>query len=348
VDADSGQAAWQFTGGARIDSAPSIYQNQVLFGCGDGYVYSVRASDGQLAWRLQAAREERRIAACGQIESASPVIGSVLVENGVVYATAGRSSYADGGIDLYRIKSQTGEILSKNTIYSPDPKTGKQPDHIAPAVMPGARADILSADDRCVYMRDMVFNMTGIEQPEGKAHLFTLTDFLDDTWPHRSYWIFGTQCSLATGCSSRDKKLVYGRLLVLDESKIYGYGRSQVHWSNQLQDGPYRMFCVSKDEGTALWQKSLKIQVRSMVLADKILFVAGPVLDMNGEPQGQTGNVKNILLALSASDGTELAKYELDAAPIFDGMAVAYGRLYISMMDGSLVCMAKDSSMARL
>ena len=348
IDSDSGQAAWQFTGGARIDSAPSIYQGQVLFGCRDGYVYSVRASDGQLAWRLQAAREDRYIAACSQLESASPVIGSVLVEDGVVYATAGRSSYADGGIDLYRIKSQTGEVLSKNTIYSPDPKTGKQPDHIAPAVMPGARADILSADDRCVYMRDMAFNMSDAGQSEGKAHLFTLTDFLDDTWPHRSYWIFGTECSLSTGCSSRDKKLIYGRLLVFDESKIYGYGRSQVHWSNQLQDGPYRMFCVSKDQGTALWQKPLEIQVRSMVLADKVLFVAGPVVGMNDQLEEGAGKEKAVILALSASDGTELAKYELDAAPIFDGMAVAHGRLYISMVDGSLACMAKDSSMARL
>ncbi|MEK7992447.1 MAG: PQQ-binding-like beta-propeller repeat protein, partial [Planctomycetota bacterium] len=242
IDADSGQAAWHFTGGARIDSPPSIDQGRVLFGCRDGYVYSVRASDGQLAWRLQAAREGRRIAACGQLESASPVVGSVLLNDGVVYATAGRSSYVDGGIDLYRLKPETGGILSRTTIYSPDPKTGKQPDHIAPAVMPGARADILTGDDSCVYMRDMAFDKNGVELPEGKAHLFTLTDFLDDTWPHRSYWIFGTQCSLATGCSSRDKNLIFGRVLVFDESKIYGYGRSQVHWSNQLQDGPYRLF----------------------------------------------------------------------------------------------------------
>jgi len=338
IDADSGQAAWHFTGGARIDSPPSIYQGWAFFGCRDGYVYSVRASDGQLAWRLQAAREGRRIAACGQLESASPVVGSVLLNDGVVYATAGRSSYVDGGIDLYRLKPETGSILSRSPIYSPDPKTGKQPDHIAPAVMPGARADILTGDDRCVYLRDMVFDKNGVELPEGKAHLFTLTDFLDDTWPHRSYWIFGTQCSLATGCSGRDKNLIFGRLLVFNESKIYGYGRSQVHWSNQLQDGPYRLFCVGRDEGTALWQKPLPIQVRAMVLTDKALFIAGPALDVEGE----SGNKKAMLMAISASDGTELAKYPLDSAPIFDGMAAAYGRLYVSMTDGSLVCMAQE------
>jgi hypothetical protein len=79
-----------------------------------------------------------------------------------------------------------------------------------------------------------------------------------------------------------------------------------------------------------------------MVLTDKVLFVAGPALDMDGEPEARSGNEKALLMAISASDGTELAKYELDAAPIFDGMAAAYGRLYISMTDGSLVCMAQE------
>ena len=355
IDAQSGRLIWHFTGGARIDSPPSIYQGRVLFGCRDGYVYCVRASDGQLAWRVQAAREGRRIAACGQLESASPVIGSVLVDGGVVYATAGRSSYADGGIDLYRLKPETGEVLSKTTIYSPDPETGKQPAHIAPAVMPGARADILTGDGGLVYMRDMAFDNRGAELPEGKAHLFALTDFLDDTWPHRSYWIFGTQCSLATGCSTRDKNLIFGRMLVFDESKVYGYGRSQVHWSNQLQDGPYRLFCVGKAGGPALWQNRLKLQVRAMVLTEKVLFAAGPALDADGRTESQAGGAKAMLAAISPSDGTELAVYELGCPPVLDGMAAAYppprlasgdagagGRLYISMADGNLVCMAQE------
>ncbi len=339
IDADSGQVAWGFTGGARIDSAPTVHEGRVLFGCRDGYVYCLRAPDGRLAWRLRAAREARRIAACGQLESPSPVLGSMLVQDDVVCATAGRSSYVDGGIDLYRLESQTGSVLSRTPIYSPDPQTGKQPKHIAPAVMPGARADILTGDDSFIYMRDMVFDKRGIEQTAGKAHLFTLTDFLDNSWPHRSYWIFGTQCSVATGCSSRDKKLIFGRLLVFDESDIYGYGRGQVHWSNQLQDGAYRLFAVSRDNGATRWQAPVKIQVRAMVLAGKALFVAGPLVDADDTSEGS--NREALLLAISASDGTELAKYPLDCPPIFDGMAAAYGRLFISLTDGSLLCMAR-------
>ena len=59
LDADSGRPLWDFTAGARVDSPPTLHGNRVLFGCRDGYVYSLRASDGALAWRLRAARVER-------------------------------------------------------------------------------------------------------------------------------------------------------------------------------------------------------------------------------------------------------------------------------------------------
>ncbi len=343
VDADSGRSVWDFTTGARIDSPPTLYRHRAFFGSRDGNVYSLRASDGTLAWRLRTAREERRIVASGQLESASPVPGSVLVQDGIVYSTAGRSSYLDGGIDLYRLEAETGKILSRTPIYSPDPETGKQPKQFAPYAIPGARADILTGDNSYIYLRDMVFDKRGIGQPEGKPHLFTLTGFLDDTWPHRSYWIFGTRCSVSTGCSGRDRNLIYGRLLVFDESRIFGYGRVRVHWSNQLQDGAYRLFAVKYGDKTAQWTKSVPIQVRAMVMAGNVLFVAGPgtVNTIKGpeEPDRSKGTV---LMAVSASDGTELAKYRFDSLPVFDGMAVAYGRLYLSMKDGTLLCLAEE------
>jgi outer membrane protein assembly factor BamB len=341
IDADSGWSMWHFTAGARVDSPPTLYHGRVIFGSRDGYVYSLRASDGELDWRLRIARDGQRISVCGQLESASPVLGSVLVRNGVVYSTAGRSSYLDGGIDLYRIEPETGRILSRTPIYSPEPETGRQPAQFAPASMPGARADILTGDESCIYLRDMVFDKRGAALPEGKAHLFTLTDFLDDSWAHRSYWIFGKNCSIATGCSRRDRNLIFGRLLVFNESMIYGYGRKQVHWSNQLQDGAYRLFAVNRDDGKAMWSKSLKIHIRAMVQAGKVIFIAGPRMDTSDGQIDLNESRGAVLMAISASDGTELARYQLDSTPVFDGMAAAYGRLYVSMEDGNLLCMSE-------
>ena len=338
IDADSGRPAWHFTAGARVDSPPTACGGRAIFGCRDGSVYSVRTSDGALAWRVRAARAEQRIAACGQLESPSPVPGSVLLQDGTAYVAAGRSSYLDGGIDLCRLDPATGRILSRTPIYSPDPETGRQPKQFGPAHMPGTLGEILTGDGRHVYLRDLVFDKRGRPQAKGQAHLLTLTGFLDGTWPHRSYWILGTRCSVSTGCSRRDRNLISGRLLVFDGSRVYGYGRGKLHWSNRLQDGPYRLFALNRGKGTQPWAKPVAITVRAMVLAGKVLFAAGPTTDGGADKPG------GLLLAVSAADGTELARYPLASSPVFDGMAAARGRLYLSLESGDLVCMGEKAA----
>ncbi|MCH7556386.1 MAG: hypothetical protein IIB56_02900 [Planctomycetes bacterium] len=62
----------------------------------------------------------------------------------------------------------------------------------------------LTSDDQYVYLRDMVLDKRSGSQPKGNPHLLTLTGFLDDSWAHRSYWIFGTHCSVSIGCSRRE------------------------------------------------------------------------------------------------------------------------------------------------
>jgi hypothetical protein len=344
VEAESGKPLWNFTASGRVDSPPTLCQGRAIFGCRDGAVYSVRISDGALAWRLCPAPQERRVMVSGQLESVSPLFGSVLVQDGAAYVTSGRSSYLDGGIELCRLEPGSGKILSRTTIYSPDPETGKQPPQSAPYQMPGARADILSADGDHVYLRENVFDKQANTQTSGNPHLFTLTGFLDDSWAHRSYWIFGTECSLATGCSKREKDLIYGRLLVFDDSLVYGYGRATVHWSNQLQDGPYRLFAAKYGEAAPQWAKPLPIEVRAMVMAGKTIFVAGPPVSENVAQEKSDGDRKGVLLAISAADGTVLQQYQLSAPPVFDGMGAAGGRLYLALENGGLACMDKMGS----
>ncbi len=339
IDARSGKTEWQFTAGARVDSPPTIVGQHALFGSRDGCLYSVRTSDGLLAWRRCLGRNPRQVVAQGQLEAASPVPGSVLVQDGIAYVPAGRSSYLDGGIDLYRIDPGTGGIESRNRIYSPDPKTGKQPAQFGPAAMPGERWDILSGDNDHVYLRDMVFDLHGQHQETGAPHLLTLTGFLDDAWVHRSYWIFGTKCSLSGGCSGRARNLIYGRLLVFDDATIYGYGRKTVHWSNAVEDGPYRMFAVAPDGKTFRWQKSVPIQVHALVMAGDTLFVAGPRVSAQPVAGHVEPDAETLLLAISAKDGKLLMQRSLGSRPVFDGLAAANRQLYIALKNGQIVCL---------
>ena len=78
-----------------------------------------------------------------------------------------------------------------------------------------------------------------------------------------------------------------------------------------------------------------------MALADNSLFVAGtPVVfpsdDLHKAYEGRMGGV---LWAVSAQTGEKMAETKLSAAPAWDGIAVANGRLYISLEDGSVVCL---------
>jgi len=227
LDAASGRRVWSFTAGGRVNSPPTISNGLALFGCADGWVYCLRASDGALAWRFRAAPEDRRLVAYDQIESVWPVPGSVLVQDGSVYFAAGRSSFLDGGMCLYRLDPFTGEVRAQHNINSRDPKTGEEPqDTIKGVTMPGALPDVLSSDGSYVYMRHLRFDFDGVEQPPDVPHLFSPAGFLDDAWWHRTYWMVGTRMGTGWGGWPRVGRIVpAGRLLVLDNSSVYGFGR---------------------------------------------------------------------------------------------------------------------------
>jgi hypothetical protein len=107
------------------------------------------------------------------------------------------------------------------------------------------------------------------------------------------------------------------------------------------------------------WTQDLPLEIRAMVLAAGTLFVAGPpdVLDevrtlaAFAEPGTQEqlarqaaalrGAEGSLLWAVSAADGGKLAELKLPSLPVFDGMAAAGGRLFLSTADGTVVCLGE-------
>ena len=86
---------------------------RVYFGTAGGYVFCLRAADGTLVWRFNANTYFRHILQYGNVESAWPVHGSVVVKNGVVYFAAGRSSYLDGGLTFFALDAISGEVQNR-------------------------------------------------------------------------------------------------------------------------------------------------------------------------------------------------------------------------------------------
>jgi len=316
IDAGSGRSLWTYTAGGRVDSPPTIFQGCVLFGSADGYVYCLRASDGALVWRFRAAPEDRRMTAFEQVESLWPVHGSVLVQNGVVYCVAGRSMFLDGGLRYLRLDAETGRLLGETIFDEHDPATGKNLQvHVEVRNMPVALPDVLSSDGRFLYMRSQQFDLEGnrgslaqrkgtdadraaVQQGEG-AHLFSPTGFLDDSWWHRSYWVYGRSFAEgAGGWPQAGKVAPAGRILSFDESFVYGFGRKPEYykWRTPLE---YHLFATDrqpeivqepaapKAQGKPTrrprlkhpryqWSRSVPLLVRAMVLADRTLFIVGP------------------------------------------------------------------------
>ncbi len=205
-----------------------MHKGLVLFGSADGYVTCLRADDGAMVWRFLAAPQDRRIACFGQIESAWPVHGSVLVRDGIAYVGAGRSTYLDGGIRFYGLDPATGKIIHKNTLSGPFPGEGGVARDVAFYVR-GANSDVLVSEGDAIYMRQKRLTPT-LQEKKVKAlsskgesdvgmHVYSTTGLLDGSWYNRTYWMYSKRWP---GFQLGNQAPKSGQLLVVDEKNTYG------------------------------------------------------------------------------------------------------------------------------
>jgi outer membrane protein assembly factor BamB len=375
LDAADGRVRWTWTAGGRIDSPPSIGRGRVFFGSADGHVYVLRLEDGALIWQFRAAPDDHQIVVDEQLESVWPVPGNALVLDHAVYFVAGRNSYLDGGMRLYKLDAATGQTLDVRHLEIDQEARDRG------VASGGCLPDILSSDGDSLFLRTARFDLDLVRQPEDVPHLFSSLGFVDDSWWHRSYWQFGTFMGSGWGGWPRaGQQVPAGRLLVTDGERIFGFGRSQYHnpgahvgvdaggvWG-PIGEGLsrwtfYRLFgraleTASDDAARRSepapprephWTRQVPVLCQAMVLAGPTLLVAGPP-DPTREIPRRPSDVDPLaealqsdrggrLLAISVADGTTLAEIALTSPPVFDGMAVAHGHIYLSTKIGAVVCL---------
>ncbi|NQU22798.1 MAG: PQQ-binding-like beta-propeller repeat protein [Candidatus Nealsonbacteria bacterium] len=341
-----GRPAWTFVADGRIDSPPTLSGGLCLFGTRGGFVYCLRASDGALVWRFRAAPQDRRLFAYEQLESVWPVHGSVLVDDkpsgGVVYFAAGRSARVDGGIRLYALDVTTGEVLHKADVNMMAGAQGAR--IIRQSVLP----DVLSVEKNTIWMRGLGVDKN-LAPVEDLPHLFAPSGLLDDTWWHRTYWIYGT----AIGGGYTHWPLVgnvvpAGRLLALDGGPlIYGYGRMayQAGKGHVRADmaADYRLFgevlqpkpATANRKRRIQWATPLPFVARSIVLTRDALLIAGGKSPIETAERHSPGT----FWIASREDGSKRTACELPAPPVLDGMALTDAGVFISTIDGSVVCL---------
>jgi len=256
-DAASGKEQWHFIAGGRVNSPPTIYKGLALFGCADGRIYALRAADGALAWTFQAAPSDRQVMSFGQLESVWPLAGSVLVQDGRLYAVAGRSMFLDGGLRMIVLDAETGALVSENVMDRRVPGTAKQLDDLIMGKhLPVAMPDILSADGRYIYMKSQTFTTDGKrvrvrpQRPDTQygqeVHLFAPISFLDDAWHQRAYWIYGRAAGEGWAeFQFPPKRVPCGRIICVDDTNAYAFGRDPELVCNTSVT-EYRLFSTGK------------------------------------------------------------------------------------------------------
>jgi len=257
LDAASGQPIWRFITGGRVNSPPTIYQGLALFGCADGCVYALRAADGELAWKFQAAPNDLKLMSYGQLESVWPLAGSVLVQHGKLYCVAGRSMFLDGGLRMIILNPETGELIGENVMDRHVPGSDLILDDLLMGKhLPVAMPDILSGDGEYVYMKSQTFTPDGRRvrvrplrpdtQYDEEVHLFAPISFLDDAWHQRTYWLYGRAAGEGWAeFQLPPKRVPYGRIMCLDETNAYAFGRDPELLCNTSVT-EYRLYCAGK------------------------------------------------------------------------------------------------------
>jgi len=374
LDSTSGETVWTFTADGRIDSPPTYHEGMLLFGARDGWIYCLRATDGGLSWRFKDL-PDRLINAFGQLESAWPISGAVLVLDEKVYAAAGRSSFLDGGIFVYCLDPVTGKLLKSSSVYGPfmektgfpfavqstgtsgtriGPKGGKgkrrgkgnarektvekrepKTDYGPNPTTPGFKNGVLVSDGQYIYIRHKTFNLDLANIDEGGNPHLLPLSGFLDDRIQHRTGFIMANSFRWWQKGTKD-------IMIADGESTYGVlGFPSVHNHSYFDPRTNAYTLVGED-----LKVPLPINGRAMIKAGDVIFVAGEPMKFE-EPTWENyvaaynGKLGGELLAFSAADGSQLAEYKLPAAVVWDSIAVAKRQLYISLADGTVQCMGE-------
>lgn len=356
LEAATGKIKWTFLADGRVDSPPSFYKGRLVFGGSDGSVYCLDADSGELAWRFRAAPTDQQMGAFGQLESVWPVFGTLVVQDDQVFCTAGRNANVNQGLYLYKLDLKTGSPVAALHHMGDLKENGE--------IDTGVNADILVSDGSKLHLRGMVFDMKSLKMTDkglGAARVLdtearmdlnlivALGGFLDDSFFNGSFWAYNQTKANILGL---DREHLYG-------VNIYASTRhkSSAHVNFYPGEQGIKLFSAKlkstvaeenltkkqrkkEKQGGDLWSATLPIEAKSLVVGADRLYLAGTRDKVDKEdPWAHFDGRKGGLLTIHAKkDGQMTREIELKSPPVFDGLAAADKRLFISCQDGTVLC----------
>ncbi|MCF6311395.1 MAG: PQQ-binding-like beta-propeller repeat protein [Verrucomicrobiales bacterium] len=384
IDTASGKVAWKFTARGRVDTPPTLYKGLVLFGDHAGYVHALRADNGKAVWRFQAAPIDERMGAYGQIESAWPVAGSILIIDDKAYFAAGRQQLSDGGVFIFALDPLSGEkqwVYKINEIpqKSFDGENDESFGFYKNSGLEFDPVDLLHQEGDRIAMSRWMISMDGkdvqVDTWDGFAKVSQGGGTVivpRGTWTYgfRQVHRFGGEAHRRSLTSWRNNTVIgaYDSTTALfrkdfGAESLKKFNRKWITGWQAAQEGkkltkgvkgaprPFRSDRVAKNAKWKVnpWAKSdapedlLKltpIKEKSRQLENQIFGIVIDnanhtyVIHKNGE-----------LKILNTEDGTVISSQQVPA-PMWDGLALAQGKLFLSTADGQLICIGAGAKVA--
>ena len=347
ANVDDGSLRWQaYTGGA-VRFAPEFFRGMIYVGSSDGYVYGFDADNGQTKWKFRAAPVDRKIAVHGRLISNWPVGSGVLVDDGVVYAAAGITSY--DGTHVYALDAATGEIRWQNNtsgrLAGGDAVTGIS-----------VQGHLLLYENRLYLAGGNVVSPAIYDRSDGHC----LNELTSEWWegqPDAKVRFPQGADSKMFNRSPRGRELfvVDGEVKVFDQL-LYSppkYGPSRYFGGHFLQAGAadsiirgttnriVRLSNAKTPEGQPIgvWQSQVFRDPIALAVCENAIVVAGELARSEDDVTQETAFA---VTALNIKDGSPLWSEKLAAAPVSWGLAIdRAGRSVVTLVDGSVVCVGQ-------
>ena len=374
IDTASGKVAWRFTARGRVDTPPTIHNGLAIFGDHAGYVHAVRADNGKPVWKFQAAPIDERMGAYGQIESAWPVAGSVLVMDDVAYFLAGRQELSDGGVFFFSVDPMTGKknwVKKHNSI----PQKGYDGDNdesfgfYKNSGLEFDPVDLLHKEGDRIAMSRWLISLDGkeidVDTWNGFAKLNTGggTVFAPrGTWTYgfRQIHRFSNEAHRRPLCVYRDNTIVgalnsttalYRRDFDIDNNEAFD-SKWITGWaaSGMARKGerPYRGDRIAEK---ATWKVNPWAESDAPEELLKPTTVEGQAqlqnklygMVMDSQERLYVVHQDGTLKVINTKDGSTLSESKVPA-PMWDGLALAENRLFLSTEDGQLVCIGGSAA----
>ena len=318
LDAATGAVRWRFTTGGPVRFAPSVAGGRAYLASDDGYAYCLDAASGKPVWTFRAAPRADQVVGNGRMISRWPCRSGVLVQDGVVYGSAG--IWPTESVFLYALDARSGSVKWRNDtagfLYARLPHVASGFSGVTPQGYLLAGKDVLLVPTgRSVPAGfDRRTGRLLYYDPQGREYG---TQYYGGTWclisgntyynnsSDRAGRIGIASYALASGRQS-------GRAGRGGRRLVVGNGHS-VYWTgSQL---------VGRDSKGKSWKVACGDAYR-MAMAGEVLLVGG------------AGRIR----ALHAGTGRPIWEAAVEGEA--RGIAVAAGRLIVSTTAGTVYCFA--------